>query len=309
MTDAAARSSLARRFLGLNALFSGVCGLALLFLATPVAALLFVDGAGWGAILLRVIGVGLIVFAVDLGLMSRDRFVAKAMVLTISAADLVWVVGSGVVLAMFGDLLTPIGQEVVLGVAVVVAMFGAGQFVGARRLRAPLSTVTARTEDGVLHLRVRRAVDAPATIVWQVMTDHPGYADVASNIAKVEVLSGDGLGMVRRCTDPKGASWLERCEHYLPNKEFGFTIDTDAPDYPYPIAALQGRWSVTPMAKGTAAFTIDINARPKGNALQRRLFMALAGPQFKPVLIDLADAWAARMEREAALSAPMAMTG
>ncbi len=127
------------------------------------------------------------------------------------------------------------------------------------------------------------------------MNDHPGYADVASNISKVEVISGNGLGMQRRCFGPKGENWTETCDVFEEGKSFGFKIHTEAPDYPYPIADLQGRWSVSPHGNGSE-FAIDITAKPKGNFISRMLFSVVAKRQFRMVLIDLADAWAFKME-------------
>ena len=158
-----------------------------------------------------------------------------------------------------------------------------------------VSQVVIRRMGKLMHLRVSRLVEAPPERVWAVMNDHPRYADVASNIAKVEVLSGDGLGMVRRCYDSNGGSWTETCDLFEPGRVFGFEVDTGAPDYPYPIASLKARWSVEAVGGG-AAFRIDIEARPSGNALQRVLFTRLAGAKFKGILEDLADRWAARME-------------
>ena len=127
------------------------------------------------------------------------------------------------------------------------------------------------------------------------MTDHPGYAEVASNIARVEVVAGDGLGMQRRCYGPKAENWLETCDHYDEGRAFGFRVHTEAPDYPYPIAGLQGHWAVEPRDAGSV-FSIRIEATPKGGWLARTLFARLAGGKFKAVLVDLAEAWAARME-------------
>ena len=142
------------------------------------------------------------------------------------------------------------------------------------------------------------AVRAPTATVWYVITDHPACADVADNISKVEVLSGDGLGMKRRCYGPKGENWEETCDLYEPGHTYGFRIHTEFRDYPYPFAELSGRWSVEEHSAGSE-FNIKIVASLKGNALSRWLFATSARPQFKTILIDLSDAWAASMEREA----------
>ncbi len=294
MSNAAVNSGMARGFLGANAVFSLACGLGLAVFAPAFAAAAFVDAAAWTTAL-RWLGIGLVVFAADLWLMRGDRFIGKVPVRLVAAADVLWIAGSAAGLVWFADRLTAVGQGAVVAIASIVGVFAVGQLLGAQRITAPQSVVSARRDGDVLRLNVTRRVDAAPDVVWRVMTDHPGYADVASNIAKVEVLDGDGLGMRRRCSDPKGGTWTETCDVFEAGRRYGFVVDTDAADYPYPIAALQGRWSVAPDGAG-AVFAIDIAARPKGNGLQRWLFHRLAARQFKPVLIDLADAWAARME-------------
>ena len=104
--------------------------------------------------------------------------------------------------------------------------------------------------------------------------------------------------MKRRCYGPKGENWEETCDVFEPGHTYGFRIHTEAEDYSYPFAELSGRWTVAAHPVGSA-FDIEIVAVLKGNALSKWLFATMAKPQFKTILIDLADAWAERMEREA----------
>jgi len=291
-------SGTARIFLGLNAAFSLITGANLLFLPGFAAEILFLDTAGWQNLSLRILGAGLIVFALDLTLMATDRFVAKGQVLLITAMDTGWVLASILLLAFGSQLFSGTGQAVIVAVAVFVAVFAIGQYLGARDIVVPLSQATVKSSGDKLLAKVSRTVDAPRNVVWKVMTDHPRYADVADNISKVEVVAGNGEGMQRRCYGPKGESWLETCDLFDEGHAFGFRIPTEADDYPYPISKLHGAWSVVPQENGST-FTIDIEATPKDNLLMRTLFKTAAKRQFKAVLADLADAWADRMEREA----------
>ena len=216
----------------------------------------------------------------------------------IVAMDLGWILASVAVLVMFGSAFSANGTLVVSAVACVVGAFALGQYLGAQKIVPPASQALIRRMQGKVLLHVSRKVNVPSDVVWRVMTDHPGYADVATNLSRVDVVAGDGEGMQRRCFGPKGENWLETCDLYVEGQVYGFRVHTEAKDYPYPIAALQGRWSVEP--KGAASiFAIDIEAVPKGSAVQRFLFSLVAKRQFKAVLVDLAEAWAARMEREA----------
>ncbi|WP_299475971.1 SRPBCC family protein [uncultured Roseibium sp.] len=288
----------ARLFLGLNAAFSLLIGIDLVFAPAFAAELIFLEPAGWQSLVLRILGAGLIVFALDLILMATDRFVTKGQVLFISALDLGWVLGSGALLIFANQLFSGFGVAAIVAVAVFVAVFALGQYFGAQRIVAPLSQASVRSAGEKLLASVSRTVAAPKDVVWKVMTDHPRYADVADNISKVEIVAGNGEGMQRRCYGLKGENWLETCDLFDEGHAFGFRIHTEADDYPYPISKLHGEWSVVPMEEGSK-FTIDIEATPKGNFLTRTLFKAAAKRQFKKVLADLADAWAARMEREA----------
>jgi len=292
------RSTLARSFLAMNAGFSITTGLALLFASRRIAALMFTEPGGWMPTILIGLGIGLLIFALDLILLASNRYVSKPAVLLIVVADLGWVLGSGLLVTIWAGLFTGTGIWLVMAVAAIVALFAIGQTIGAARIIPPLSRASVTVKNGVLTGAVIRAVDAPVETVWQVMTDHPGYADVASNLSKVEVVSGDGLGMARRCYGPKGESWDETCDFYEDGRTFGFRIHTEAADYPYPFAELSGRWSVQPSGAG-AEFSIQITAKPKGGFVMRKMVSLMAGRQFKPVLIELADGWAARMQREA----------
>lgn len=291
-------SNTARLFLGLNAAFALITGLGLLIAAGSLADLLFAAPAGWQSLALRGLGVGLLIFALDLFLMVTNRFVSKASVMLITLLDVGWVVASAALLLFGRSLFTDLGIGLVTIVAGFTGIFAIGQSIGAGKIVAPKSRASVRTTDGRLHMTVNRAVDAPADKVWAVMNDHPGYADVASNISKVEVLSGHGIGMQRRCYGPKGESWRETCDLFEEGKAFGFKIHTEAEDYPYPISDLQGRWAVRPRGDGSE-FSIDINAKPKGGFLKQILFSIVAARTFKSILIDLADAWADRMEKQA----------
>ncbi|MEO9876600.1 MAG: SRPBCC family protein [Anderseniella sp.] len=241
---------------------------------------------------------GLILFALNLSLMATNRLVTKGEVMLIVFADIAWLIASAAIVLLAEHVITGTGLLMIGVVAAFVAFFATGQYAGAGRIVAPKSRVSILSKEGKLTATVVRAVDAPAETVWNVMTDHPGYADVASNVSKVEVLSGEGIGMQRRCFGPKGENWTETCDYFDAGREYGFKIDTKAPDYPYPISDLRGRWSVVPKGTGSE-FSIDIEAMPKGGFLARTLFFLLAKRQFKTVLVDLADAWSRRMENEA----------
>ena len=291
-------SKTARIFLGLNAAFSLATGVGLVATPNDLAELLFTGSAAWQPLVLRLLGIGLVLFGFGLILMARDRFLTKGQVLSVTMMDISWILGSAVLLIAGGHLFSAFGLASVIVVAGFVAVFAFGQYLGAQKIVPPLSQASVTISGGKIVASVRRTVAARRDVVWRVMNDHPGYADVADNLSKVEVVKGDGIGMQRRCYGLKGESWLETCDLFEDGRAFGFRIHTEADDYPYPISDLRGEWSVERDGEGSK-FAILIEARAKGNPMTRALLKLAAKRQFKVVLADLADAWAARMEREA----------
>lgn len=148
-----------------------------------------------------------------------------------------------------------------------------------------------------LVMAATRYVRAPPEVAWAIMTDHPGYADVADNLSKVEVLSGDGLGMVRRCYDRRGRNWCETADLWRPGEAYGFRIHTEAPGYPYPLKALSGRWTLEPAADGVIV-GIALRARPRLGAIGR-LLLGSQRRSMQAVLESLLERWAQRMEAAA----------
>lgn len=111
-----------------NAAISGVSGLVLLLGAAWLDGWLGID---WW--LLATVGVGLLVYAVDLAWVARDdRLLVPGARMAI-AADVAWVLGA-VALIAFTAVLTRRGEIALAVVSLVVAGLAAAQWVGLRRM-------------------------------------------------------------------------------------------------------------------------------------------------------------------------------
>ena len=107
-----------------NAIFSGLCALALLVAPTAIGHTIGVPDALW----LIALGIGLAAFAVHL-LVTAARHEVRALrreALRHSLADFAWVAGSGGVL--LGGWLTPAGQVALVAVGVAVLGLGVAQW-------------------------------------------------------------------------------------------------------------------------------------------------------------------------------------
>ena len=126
-----------RRVLFANAATSAAAGLVLAVLPHSLAGLLVPDGgtllgldpAGW----LLATGLGLIVFAILVAIVAAPARPKDGFVTAIVAADLGWVVGSALLLALAGAALTWPAWILVILVADMVAVFA---WLQSRFLRA-----------------------------------------------------------------------------------------------------------------------------------------------------------------------------
>lgn len=113
-------------FFRANALFSGISGIGIAALSGWLPEFL---GAG-SSIFYLILGILLALYAIHLWrLAGRELQPAEGAAVVIG--DLLWVVGSGIVVAM--DLLTRTGDLVVAGVAVLILGFAIGQAAELRR--------------------------------------------------------------------------------------------------------------------------------------------------------------------------------
>ena len=120
-------------------------------------------------------------------------------------------------------------------------------------------------------IEAERIMEAPVDIVWAVVSDAGKYHVVADTLARSDIVSGDGLGMVRNCVDSRGREWNETCSSWTPGE--AFTMRVEVATYPASFRAIfrsvQGTWIVTPEEDGTRVtvrFEGDTKLGPLGRA-------------------------------------------
>lgn len=129
-----------QRVLKWNSGFSLLSGLALVFAATPLAALMAPQlGAVLGLsfpMFLRLIGLAVIGFAALVWRVAASRALPRWQVWLIVSLDIDWVLGSGTVLLFAGNHFTVMGKLLIADIALVVAVFAGLALFGL--LRAPM---------------------------------------------------------------------------------------------------------------------------------------------------------------------------
>lgn len=311
MKDHQTNDTFLRQVLFANAAFSALTGLAAVLASEAVTRFLFTkDFTVFGfpaATLIFELGIGLLIFAVLVFLVARQKTIRLAWVKAIIVADLLWVVDSAVLLSVYPEYFSSMGFEAVLMVAVVVFVFAVDQSIGVAMIYQGRSRVDISQVGKGTVITVSLETTATASRVWQVMSDQEAYADVADNLSKARIVEGNGAGMVRQCWDLKGRSWTETCTLWAEGRAFAFRVHTEADDYPYPIAGLAGEWSVAPKTPGSEIkmiFTVE----PKAGLLNRLLFKVMAA-QFAKVCNRLLIKWVEIMEGQSGFEDRQVSTG
>lgn len=146
---------------------------------------------------------------------------------------------------------------------------------------------------------MHRLFDAPADVVWDVMTDPDVYETVAPNLASVRILEGDGEGMIRECVDTNGNSWRESCHHWEPGHGFAVAVDVETSEFHRPLfTRFEGRWELAERADGVLAtirFDFETRYGPLGAVLGR--YFAYRAP---PLVEAIFDGWESEIERRLA---------
>lgn len=234
-----------KRALWANALFSMLSGALLLFMPHALGDLMGIRSV----LLLQVLGVGLLGFALLVGLLASRKHPNTFAAMLVSIADILWVVGTPVVILFASGILTTTGVLILIGVAAMVLLFAIIQLMGIEQV------YRVHPESGDEHqLCIDIATNAPADAIWAVIGDMGRINEFSSGLAAAELLANadPGVGAVRHCTSTDGNAWSEQCTLFDPAAhELAVVFLTDEPDFPYPFDAMRGGWSVRPEGIGS----------------------------------------------------------
>jgi ribosome-associated toxin RatA of RatAB toxin-antitoxin module len=140
-------------------------------------------------------------------------------------------------------------------------------------------------------LKVERLVNAPADKIWPVISDVEAYADVAPNLSKAQIISGEGQGMQRRCWDTRGGTWKEECVLWEEGRQYSMKVDTS--DYPYPFKKMRGTWGLEEKPNGVLIkmeFEFEPRYGPVGWLMVQPMRV-----QFNRICEKLLDNWEAQI--------------
>jgi len=90
----------------------------------------------------RLLGAGLLLFALDVFLAARKETPARGKVLYIFAADLAWVVLTPMVLLMLQERITSLGNLLLVDIALIVTAFAAFEWLALKRMNGRRSAAS-----------------------------------------------------------------------------------------------------------------------------------------------------------------------
>jgi ribosome-associated toxin RatA of RatAB toxin-antitoxin module len=136
-------------------------------------------------------------------------------------------------------------------------------------------------------MTIDRIVNAPANIVWDVISDIERYADYAPNLSKA-VKTSSGITPTRTCWDTNGGTWNEACVLWDEGHEYAFIVDTSS--YPYPYAYVKGTWGLETVSDGVRVYMHFAYAPEQGGVLGWLVHLSTKR-LFQPIVDELMDNW------------------
>lgn len=228
-----------------NALFSLGSALLLLFFPAAVGQWLGLEGA----LVYRAIGVGLILFALDLVHQATRPRIATWRALYASAGDFSWVIGTLALMVLASDLFSSRGTLFVAGIAAAVLSFGVWQILAI----AQVHRVPNVARRGEYRHCIIVEVNASANAMWQVISDLGDIKKYMPSLKSSVVVSDrePGVGTVRTCEDQSGRRWSEECTEFNVGRNFTVRFFSEDPDFPFPAKTMRGGWEITPSEVGS----------------------------------------------------------
>ena len=271
-----------QKSLQLNALFSGLSGILLIAVNKYVASLFGTPNA----LVFQLIGAALIFFSLTIVFeIKRQNLLG---VLLIVFQDLLWVLGSAILLILQPFEISKTGDAIIAAIALIVLFMAINQ---AKALAQKDST----RSKGTKQLSFERTMKATKSSVWKVISNVANYHKVAPNVDEVKIISGKGEGMVRSCSHGKD-SWTETCTMWVEETEYIFEVNTAAANYPYPFKYLKGNWKVEQIGDSNTKVMMQFEFEYSQKSHNWLLHPILKG-KFSKTAEDLLDNWQNQIEK------------
>lgn len=265
-----------QKYLTINAIFSFLTGIIAIAFQEKIEQLFKVEPSNF----FLVLGILLILFALSIVVeIKKQRAIP---VLWITTQDMLWVIGSVILMVWNPFGISTVGNIIIGVVAIVVLTCGLGQ---AKRL----ARIDEGKEKGKKVFQFKRKVNGAKSKVWDIISDVANYHEVTPNIDGSKIISGEKKGLVRECSHSKDR-WTETCTLWEEERQYSFMVNTKAPDYPYPLKSLKGTWMVDEISSTDSTITMIFEFEYK-KSIQNILLHPFMKYKFTKVCKELLDNW------------------
>ena len=100
-------------------------------------------------------------------------------------------------------------------------------------------------------------VQASTQTAWKVISDVGNYERYATGLTDAAIVSGEGVGMIRSCSDETG-TWQETCTAWKEGRSYTFRVDVNT-GFPYPFKVFNGTWSVDKRGEDSSLVSISFD--------------------------------------------------
>ncbi|SHJ20584.1 type II toxin-antitoxin system RatA family toxin [Aquimarina spongiae] len=270
-----------QKYLIVNAIFSILNGGFTIIFRSKIEEIFNVKQSSFFFIL------GLLLLFFALTIIIEVKKLRALPILWIIIQDMLWVIGSIVLLIWNPFDISSTGNIIIGIVALIVLQLGLGQARG-------LARIDEGNKIGQKIFRFSRVVEGDKSKVWKIISDVENYHKVAPNIDDSKIISGEKKGMVRSCFHGKD-SWKETCTLWEDEQQYSFVVNTEAPDYPYPLRALKGTWMVDEISQDKNEITMVFEFEYK-KPIQNIFVHPLMKYKFTKVCEELLDNWQKKIE-------------
>lgn len=265
-----------QKALAYNAIFSLLTGFLLVVLYSTLSDLFEIKNE----LVFIIIGVGLLLFSAGVTFVIVKQ--SPTLTLLIILLDVIWIIGSIAIFLFAPFGISNMGNYIILVVAFIVLCMAIKQSMA-------LAKVDSINAEGRKKLSFKRTIYSNKAKVWKVVSDVANYDQVASNIDNVEIVSGEGVGMVRACSHGKD-KWTETCSIWKEEETYSFVVNTSAADYPYPLSFLQGTWNVIEVNSNETEIEMIFEFE-YSKKIMNVVFHPIMKLKFRKICDELLDNW------------------
>lgn len=243
----------------------------------------FIDTDAGQSVWVQTVGVILLIIALDFLLIARKQPISLPLAMAAVAVNTFGIILSIIVLMTWPEVFSWQGILQAYTAVLLLSAFTFLQIVGILRI------LRNERKGPRVAVEFQRFVDVSPALAWSIVSDVAGYSNHVPSIKTSRILQGYGKGMLRECSDLKDRHWTEQCTFWNEGEAYGFHVNTNDANYPYPFVELLAEWRVVPKDTGSLLHLRFEATMPWG--ILGELLLAIGMTKYNADVKGLLDNW------------------